>query len=93
MADLEPIHYPEHLNQHSLTEQELASLSPAQQAMAKDWNILRRQMEWNTNQLVRIHNILVEHDKSLEIWKRVIWLGSVVISISGIVLAIIKLKT
>jgi hypothetical protein len=66
MADLKPIEFPEELKRHNLSEQELSPLTPQQQALAKDWNVIKRQMEWIINHDVMLHNILVDHDKKLE---------------------------
>lgn len=69
MADMKPIAFPEELKHHNLSEQELAPLSAQQQALAKDWNVIKRQSEWTMNRIVEIHNLLVDHDKELELWK------------------------
>ncbi len=69
MADLKEITYPEYLRVHNLSEQELAPLTPQQQALAKDWNVIKRQQEWMISHIVTIHNIAVDHDKTLETWK------------------------
>lgn len=66
MADLKPIEFPEELKRHNLSEQELSPLTLQQQALAKDWNVIKRQMEWIINHDVMLHNILVDHDKKLE---------------------------
>lgn len=69
MADLKPIEYPDDLRAHNLSEQELVKLSPGDQALAKDWNVIKRQNEWMGGQIVTIYNIMVEHDKLLDTWK------------------------
>lgn len=69
MADLKPIIFPEDLRAHNLSEQELSPLTPQQQALAKDWNVIKRQNEWTISQIVAIYNIMVDHDKMLEAWK------------------------
>lgn len=66
MADLKPIEFPDELKRHNLTEQELAPLTPQQQALAKDWNVIKRQSDWMIQHIVNIHNIMVDHDKKLE---------------------------
>jgi hypothetical protein len=66
MADLKPIEFPEELKRHNLSEQELSPLTPQQQALAKDWNVIKRQIEWIINHDVMLHNILADHDKKLE---------------------------
>lgn len=75
MADLRSIDYPEHLNRHTLTEQELSNLTAAQQALAKDWNIINRKVDWIIQEMVAQHNILVEHDKLLDTFKKLLWLS------------------
>lgn len=65
MADLKPIEFPEELKRHNLSEQELAPLNEQQKALAKDWNVMKRQMEWLINHQVTVHNLLVDHDKEL----------------------------
>lgn len=69
MADLKPIEFPEDLRFHNLSEQELSPLTPQQQALAKDWNVIKRQNEWMISQIVVIYNIMVDHDRILEAWK------------------------
>lgn len=69
MADLKPIEFPEDLRAHNLSEQELSPLTQQQQALAKDWNVIKRQNEWMISQIVAIHNIMVDHDRVLEAWK------------------------
>jgi len=86
VADLRPIEFPDDLRTHNLSEQELAPLSPQQQAIAKDWNIMKRQSDWMVNRIVEIHNILVEHDKALDQWKFWLKIGSILASLSGAVL-------
>lgn len=81
MADLKAIKFPEDLREHNLSEQELAPLTPQQQALAKDWNVIKRQSEWTMNKIVDIHNLLVEHDSLLEQWK--FWLKMLTIVSAG----------
>ena len=69
MAELKPITFPEHLRHHNLSEQELAPLTDQQKALAKDWNVIKRQSEWMVNEIVELHNIMVEHDAALATWK------------------------
>lgn len=69
MADLKPIAFPEHLKTHNLSEQEQAGMTDAQKALARDWNIIKRQNEWMMLQIVEIRNIVVDHDSSLDTWK------------------------
>lgn len=66
MADLKPIEFPEELKRHNLTEQELAPLNDPQRALAKDWNVMKRQVEWSVNHIVDLRNLAVDHDKKLE---------------------------
>jgi hypothetical protein len=66
MADLKRLEFPDELRHHSLSEQELSPLSPAQQALAKDWNVIKRQTEWTMNKVIDIHNLMVDHDRELE---------------------------
>jgi hypothetical protein len=92
MADLNPIKFPDELRNHNLTEQELAPLTPQQQALAKDWNVIKRQIEWTMGHVVTIHNLMVEHDRALETWK--LWLkvgGFLVGGGSGVAYVIVKL--
>lgn len=90
--DLDKIEFPEYLNRHTLTDQELAALAtPGQQALAKDWNVLNRKMDWLITKVVFIHNQLADHDRQLEIWKRVYWLICLCgASLTGII-AILKM--
>lgn len=69
MADMKPIPFPEHLKTHNLSEQELAGMDEKQKALAKDWNIIKRQNEWMMLRIIEIHNIMVDHDNALEQWK------------------------
>lgn len=85
MADLKPIEYPHHLNETNLTEQELVNLSPSQQALAKDWNVVNRKLDWTMNRIVELYNLIVEHDHLLDIWKFWIKLASVLFGTSGLV--------
>lgn len=78
MADLKPIEYPAHLLNHNLTEQELAPMSEQQRALAKDWNVLKRQIDWLVREAVEQHNVLVEHDNLLDTWKKWLWLSTLV---------------
>lgn len=72
---MERIQYPSHLNSHTLTEQELNALTtPGQQALAKDWNIINRKIDWLITNCVEHHNRMVEHEKSIENWNRIYWL-------------------
>lgn len=66
MADLKPIEFPDELKRHNLSEQELAPLNEQQKALAKDWNVMKRQVEWVVNRTVDLHNLAVDHDKKLE---------------------------
>jgi hypothetical protein len=66
MADMKPIELPEELKRHNLTEQELTPLNEPQRAIAKDWNVMKRQVEWTVYHVVEVHNIMVDHDKKLE---------------------------
>lgn len=66
MADLRPIEFPDELKRHNLSEQELAPLNDQQKALAKDWNVMKRQVEWVVNRTVDLHNLAVDHDKKLE---------------------------
>lgn len=69
MADLKPIEFPDELKRHNLSEQELAPLNDPQRALAKDWNVMKRQMEWLINHHVELHNLAVDHDKKLtDLW-------------------------
>jgi hypothetical protein len=94
MADLRPIEYPEQLNRHTLTEQELANLTPPQQALAKDWNIINRKIDWMIHELVEQHNVLVQHDALLDTFKKWLWLSGLSIggtgTVGGIIWAILK---
>jgi hypothetical protein len=66
--DIRNIEYPDHLNNHSLTEQELALLTTeGQRALAKDWNIINRKVDWLVHETVFVHNLVVAHDKSVEL--------------------------
>jgi hypothetical protein len=88
---MEKIEYPHHLNKHSLSEQELALLNtPESKALAKDWNIINRKVDWLIKETVVVHNILVEHDRVLETWKRVYWLGGLLIGSGGVIAFIIR---
>lgn len=90
MADLKPIEYPAHLTVHNLTEQELGLLTPQQQALAKDWNIIKRQNEWILGTLVRVHNIQVEHDNLLDTFKKCLWLAGLIGASGGGVFMLFK---
>lgn len=90
MAELKPIEYPDYLNRHTLTDQELLNLTESQKALAKDWNVINRKVDWIINEQVELHNILVEHDKLLEIWKKVLWLIGLSITATGIVLSLLR---
>lgn len=69
MADLKSIEFPEELKRHNLTEQELAPLNDQQKALAKDWNVMKRQVEWTVNHVVDLHNLAVDHDRKLgDLW-------------------------
>ena len=81
MADLKPIEFPEELRHHNLSEQELAPLNDQQRALAKDWNVIKRQNEWLIYRVVDIHNVIVEHDRALDTWK--FWLKVFTIASSG----------
>lgn len=83
MADLRPIEFPEHLNRHTLTEQELANLTAPQQALAKDWNIINRKIDWMIHELVEQHNVLVQHDALLETFKKWLWLSGLTLGGGG----------
>lgn len=90
MADLERIKFPDHLNEHNLTAQQLAILTPEQQAIAKDWNVLTRKMDWVIEQQVMSYNILVKHDDLLELWRKVVWLGILVGGSGGILAVLVR---
>lgn len=40
--------------QHKLSEQELDALTPAQQAMAKDWSVINCKIDWLIDQTLNI---------------------------------------
>ena len=90
MADLKPIEFPSHLTVHNLSEQELGIMTPQQQALAKDWNIIKRQNEWMMARLVAIHNVMVEHDALLDIFKKVLWLVGLLGASGGGIFMIFK---
>ena len=94
MAEIRPIEFPEYLNRHTLTEQELAALTASQQALAKDWNIINRKVDWIIQELVEQHNVIVEHDKLLDTFKRWLWLSSLTVggggTIGGAIYLILK---
>ncbi len=69
MADLRNLEFPDDLRQHNLSAQELEPLTPQQQALAKDWNVIKRQSEWTMQKILVIHNLLVDHDLAIEAWK------------------------
>ena len=95
MADLQPIK-PEdlnYLNRHTLTQQELSGLDEGQQALAKDWNIINRKLEWMIHEQVFLHNTLVEHDRLLDLWKKIIWLFGMLFAVAGSVATFWKVLT
>lgn len=86
--DIQKIEFPKELLEHNLSAQEQAAIPADKLALAKDWNIIKRQNEWMMREMVLNRNILAEHDNQLEFWKRVRW-G--VAALCGIVLTIVTL--
>lgn len=77
--DISEIDYPEHLNEHNLTQQELEELTTlGSRARAMDLNIINRKIDWLIRETVFCHNLLVRHDQAIEIWRRVYWLFGLV---------------
>lgn len=91
--EIERIEFPEHLNHHTLSAQELANLNNdlGKIALATDWNVMGRKLDWLIGEAVFIHNTIARHDQLLEIWKRCLWLGSITCGAIGGILTIIKL--
>lgn len=86
--DIQKIEFPKHLLEHNLSDQELTSIPLDKQAMAKDWNKLRRQNEWMMEQIVVTRNLAVAHDSELEFWKRIRWM---VVTICGVALTLVSI--
>lgn len=91
MADLREIEYPDYLNRHTLTEQELGSMNDQQQRIAKDWNIMGRKIDWLISAHVESRNLIVEHDRLLETWKKVMWISGILAGGGGGAALVIKL--
>ena len=73
----------EHLNRHSLSEQEMAPLTEQQKALAKDWNIMNKKMDWLIRETILIHNVLADHDALLDTWRKFLWLFTLIIGSTG----------
>ena len=54
-------------------------MTEAQRALAKDWNVIKRQMEWSLERQVEQYNLLVQHDVLLETWKKWLWISSILL--------------
>lgn len=88
--DIQPIDFPKELLEHNLSGQEQALIPADKLALAKDWNIIKRQNEWMMREMVLNRNLLAEHDKQLAFWGRVRWLVGGICIVSGTLVAILK---
>lgn len=73
----------------TLSEQEIEALNPGQQAMAKDWHLVNKKLDWIVNQTVRNQNDIVEHDDILETHRTLVRIFRYVIPITSGVLLLI----
>jgi hypothetical protein len=83
--------FPRHLLEHNLSAQEQANIPADKLALAKDWNILKRQNEWILQNLIEMRNIQVDHATQLEFWSRVRWLVGGICVVSSTIVGILKM--
>lgn len=89
--EMQRFEFPEHLLEHNLSAQEQANIPADKLALAKDWNILRRQNEWIIQNLVEMRNVQMAQEDQLEFWKRVRWLVGGVCAMSFTIISIMKM--
>jgi hypothetical protein len=89
--EMQKFEFPEHLLEHNLSAQEQANIPADKLAIAKDWNILKRQNEWIIQRIVDICNVQQQHEDQLEFWKRIRWLVGGVCAMTTTIVAILKM--
>jgi hypothetical protein len=78
----------------TLSEQEIEALNPGQRAMAKDWHLVNKKLDWIITKVIENNNAIVEHDEILETHRTFIKLFKFVIPIvaSGLVIGAVVIK-
>lgn len=91
--ELQKIKLPKEWDEPKFSQQELADLSEqsvGRQAMAKDWRLLAQRVDILGPIAIENRDVLVEHDKLLEDWRRTIWLLKL-LGWSGSILAFLSI--
>jgi hypothetical protein len=89
MANLEKIDYPDHLNTPDIPHSDLVRMTPEQQALAKDWNVMGRKIDWTMRKVVVIYNLQVDHDNLLNTVRNLKWVAGLAFgggTVGGVVL-------
>jgi hypothetical protein len=82
---------PREIFQHGLTEQELLALPPDKAAMAKDWNIANKKLDWLIREFIDLNNFLVEFLGVLEGIKTITKVVGYVIASAGGIYGLLKI--
>lgn len=88
--EIQRIEFPKELLEHNLSAQEQAIIPADRLAIARDWNIIKRQNEWMMKEIVMNRNLLADHDKQLDFWGRIRWLVGGICVVSGTAVGILK---
>lgn len=82
---------PRELFKHGLTEQELLALSPDKAAIAKDWNIANKKLDWLIREYIELHNCIVDYIALLDALKVATKVTAYVLATAGGIGMILKL--
>lgn len=67
----------------TLSEQEIELLNPGQKAMAKDWHLVNKKLDWIITKTIEHNNALVDHDGILDTHRTFIKIFKYVIPVSS----------
>lgn len=88
--ELDEIEYPKHLDEHTLSAQELALMTEQQRPLAKDWNVINRKMDWILRDHVLLRNAVAQQGRLLKKWEFTTWLVGGLLAVSGLIFALLK---